>query len=56
MWSAARGTAALPAQPQVLAAYLAERAETCAPATVAGDLTGIAWRHRMAGVDSPAHG
>ena len=53
-WAARHGHLALPAEPVAVAAYLAERAETAAPATVRMDRAGIAAAHREAGAADPA--
>ena len=52
-WAQARGSQALPAAPETVAAYLAERAETKAPATVALDRAGLAAAHKGAGLEDP---
>jgi len=56
-WCQARGVAALPAEPQTLAAYLADLALTDRPATIGRKLAAIAAAHRDAGLESPTeHG
>jgi site-specific recombinase XerD len=56
-WCLARGVDALPAEPQTLAAYLAELALTDRPATIGRKLAAIAVAHRNAGLESPTeHG
>jgi len=56
-WCQAQGVAALPAEPQTLAAYLADLALTDRPATIGRKLAAIAVAHRDAGLESPSeHG
>lgn len=53
----ARAVAPLPAAPQILAAYLADLAQTDRPATIGRKLAAIAVVHRDAGLESPTeHG
>ncbi len=53
----ARAVTALPAEPQTLAAYLADLALTARPATIGRKLAAIAVAHRDAGLESPTeHG
>ncbi len=57
MWCQARAVTALPAEPQTLAAYLADLALTDRPATIGRKLAAIAVAHRDAGLESPTeHG
>ena len=56
-WCTARRATALPAEPQTLAAYLADLARTDRPATIGRKLAAIAVAHRDAGLESPTeHG
>jgi len=56
-WCHTRGINALPAEPQTLAAYLADLALTDRPATIGRKLAAIAVAHRDAGLESPTeHG
>jgi len=56
-WCQARAVRALPAEPQTLAAYLADLAQTDRPATIGRKLAAIAVAHRDAGLKSPTeHG
>ena len=56
-WCTARRVTALPAEPQTLAAYLADLAQTDRPATIGRKLAAIAVAHRDAGLESPTeHG
>jgi len=56
-WCQARAVAALPAEPQTLAAYLADLAQTDRPATIGRKVAAIAVAHRDAGLESPTeHG
>jgi len=56
-WCQARAVTALPAEPQTLAAYLADLALTDRPATIGRKLAAIAVAHRDAGLESPTeHG
>ncbi len=56
-WCQARAVTALPAEPQTLAAYLADLALTDRPATIGRKLAAIAVAHREAGHESPTeHG
>jgi len=56
-WCRARAVTALPAEPQTLAAYLADLAVTDRPATIGRKLAAIAVAHRDAGLESPTeHG
>jgi len=56
-WCQARAVAALPAEPQTLAAYLADLALTDRPATIGRKVAAIAVAHRDAGLESPTeHG
>ena len=53
-WALARGQSALPARPETVAAYLADRADQGASiSTVRADAAGIAAAHRAAGHDTP---
>lgn len=52
-WCTARRATALPAEPQTLAAYLADLALTDRPATIGRKLAAIAVAHRDAGLESP---
>ena len=52
-WCAARGRPACPAAPADVAAYLRERAEVLAPATVARRLAAIVAAHHRLGFESP---
>ena len=53
-WALARGQPALPARPETVAAYLADRADRGASiSTVRADAAGIAAAHRAAGHDAP---
>ena len=52
-WCERHGHTALPATPATLALYLAERAETCKPATLGRRLVTIAQAHKAAGHDTP---
>ncbi len=54
LWCEGRGTQALPATPETVALYLADRAETHRPATLARRLAAIAKTHAAAGHPSPA--
>jgi site-specific recombinase XerD len=57
MWCRVRAVTALPAEPQTLAAYLAELALTDRPATIGRKVAAIAVAHRDAGLESPTeHG
>ncbi len=57
VWCSARGVSALSAEPQTLAAYLADLALTDRPATIGRKLAAIAVAHRDAGLESPTeHG
>jgi len=57
VWCRARAVTALPAEPQTLAAYLANLALTDRPATIGRKLAAIAVAHRDAGLESPTeHG
>lgn len=56
-WCTARRATAIPAEPQTLAAYLADLAQTDRPATIGRKLAAIAVAHRDAGLESPTeHG
>jgi len=56
-WCLTRGVSTLPAEPQTLAAYLADLAQTDRPATIGRKLAAIAVAHRDAGLESPTeHG
>ena len=56
-WCRARSIFAIPAEPQTLAAYLANLALTDRPATIGKKLAAIAVAHRDAGLESPTeHG
>jgi integrase len=56
-WCGRRAVTALPAEPQTLAAYLADLALTDRPATIGKKLAAIAVAHRDAGLESPTeHG
>ncbi len=56
-WCHARAVTALPAEPQTLAAYLADLALTDRPATIGRKVAAIAVAHRDAGLESPTeHG
>ena len=56
-WCGRRAVMALPAEPQTLAAYLADLALTDRPATIGKKLAAIAVAHRDAGLESPTeHG
>lgn len=52
-WCRSRGAVPLPATPLLVAAYLAERAETAKSATVRVAAAAIGWAHRARGVDDP---
>lgn len=54
-WCAARGFATLPAQPEVVALYLAALAETHKPATLTRRVSAISQAHAAAGHESPTH-
>jgi len=57
IWCKARAVTALPAEPQTLAAYLADLTLTDRPATIGRKLAAIAVAHRDAGFESPTeHG
>jgi integrase len=53
-WCSARGLTALPAEPETIALYLAERAESLKPATLTRRLAAISKAHAAARHDSPA--
>ena len=50
-WCAERGEAALPASPETIAAFVDDRAETRAPATVRRYVTSLAIAHRALGLE-----
>lgn len=52
-WARDTAVQALPAQGEHIALYIAWRARTRTPATIAGDLAAIAAAHRAAGLDDP---
>lgn len=53
-WCAARGLATLPADPRVVAVFLAAEAEAgSAPLTIGRRLAAIGWMHRRAGLQPP---
>ena len=52
-WARDTGVGALPAQGEHIALYIAWRARTRQPATIAGDLAAIAAAHRAHGYDDP---
>lgn len=54
LWCASHGFIALPAEPQTVALYLADRADTLKPTTLNRRLAAIAKAHSAAGYDSPA--
>ena len=53
-WCTAREVSALPATPETVGLYLAERAETRRPSTLARRLSAIAKAHQARGLASPA--
>src|SRR5579864_374695 len=53
-WCLAHGLTALPAAPETVALYLAERADALKPATLTRRLAAIAKVHSAAGYESPA--
>lgn len=56
-WCEQRGFAVLPAQPQAIALYLTERADTLSVASLRRRIAAISVAHRLAGVESPTtHG
>lgn len=54
-WCKAQGAQAMPAMPEVLAAYLSELATAYKPSTLQRRLAAISQAHQMAKVDNPAH-
>ena len=52
-WCNARGISALPASPETIAAYLADRANSLRQATLAQHLAAISKAHKAAGFSSP---
>jgi site-specific recombinase XerD len=56
-WCEQHGFSPLPAEPQTVALYLTERADTLSVASLRRRLAGIAVAHRLAGLESPTtHG
>lgn len=53
-WCAGAGLTSLPAEPETVALYLAQLADTCKTATVSRRMAAIAARHKACGLESPA--
>src|SRR5215510_958338 len=54
LWCASNGLSNLPAEPETIALYIADLAESHKPATIGRHMAAIAARHKAGGLESPA--